>query len=124
MEVVIRNDYIVGLLKNEVEECFGKKVISYGDCCDLSEEIFVKTSFRVNPNTLRRFFGLVKTKYLPSFATLDILSRYCGFISVDHFQSTKQAEKTNGGFDEQHILNYLTDIFKKTTVKGQNDQTF
>lgn len=124
MEVVVRDDHTVDLLKNEVEECFGKKVVSYGECCELSEEILAKTGFRINPNTLRRLFGLVKTNHLPSFATLNILSRYCGFTSIDHFQKTKQTEKTNGRFEEQQILNYLTNIFKKTTVRGQNDQTF
>lgn len=121
---IVRNEQIIDLLKAEVEECYGKKVTSYGDCCQLSEEILTKTSFQVSPNTLRRFFNLVKTKFLPSFATLNILSKYCGFTSIDHFQNTRQTEKTNGTFEEQQILNYLADIFKKTTVKGQNDQTF
>jgi hypothetical protein len=124
MEIVVRNDQLVGLLKNEVEECYGKKVSTYGNCLELSEEIFAKTSFQVNPNTLRRVFGLVKTKYLPSFATLNILSKYCGFTSIGHFKTTLQAEKLNEGICEQHILNFLTDIFRKTAVIGPNDQTF
>ena len=124
MEVVVRNDRLVDLLKHEVQECYGKKVVSYGECLELSEEIFAKTSFQINPNTLRRLFGLVKTNYLPSFATLNILSKYCGFTSIDHFQNTKQTEKINGKISEQHILNYLANIFRKTTIKGPNDQTF
>jgi hypothetical protein len=124
MKIAVMDIDLIRLLKQEVEQCFGKKVMSYGDTDELSREIFSKTSLQISQNTLRRFFGLVKAEYLPSFTTLDILSRYCGFTSLDHFQNTKRAAKTNGVFSEQDILNCLTNMFKKTAVRGPNDQTF
>lgn len=114
------------ILKNEIEETFGKKINSSGDCLLLSEEIYSKISVTVNSNTLRRFFGLVKSHFLPSATTLDILSKYCGFSSFDEFMRLKnnvQGDKTDDYYS-QSILNYLVSVFKNTPVKGYNDKTF
>ena len=78
-------------LKKELEQNFGRKIISYRDCVQLVEDIYQKTESTVNVNTLRRFFGLVKTNYTASRSTLLILSKYCGFNSPDEIE--KYSEK-------------------------------
>jgi hypothetical protein len=113
------------VVMQEVEEVFGRRVSSSRDCIQLSEEIYFRTSFRINPNTLRRFFGLVKADYPPSASTLNILAKYCDFESFDDLLATrKNRNKINGGGNGTGILNYLTVLFKSTAVKEPNDETF
>src|SRR3954447_26003216 len=83
------HNVILSSLKEEIEETFGKKINVSRDCILLSEEVYGKISLTVNPNTLRRLFGLIKSDYSPSYTTLDILSRYCGFASFEEFKRLK-----------------------------------
>src|SRR5687767_12831872 len=91
-----RNEEGVQSLKNEVEAVFGRAITSYRDCILLSEEIYIRTCFKINLNTLRRFFGIVKAEYPPSLATLNIMAKYCGFDSMDEFLTTNTKGKENG----------------------------
>ncbi|RYG33572.1 MAG: hypothetical protein EOO01_33065, partial [Chitinophagaceae bacterium] len=59
----------IAALKKELEKNFGRKIASYRDCVQLVDDIYQKTESTVNVNTVRRFFGLVKTNYNPSPAT-------------------------------------------------------
>lgn len=77
-------------VQQEVEESFGHRVTTSRDCIRLSEEVYYKTSFKINPNTLRRFFGLVKAQYPPSLATLTILANYCGYHSLEEISATRK----------------------------------
>jgi hypothetical protein len=61
------------LIRNEMEHVFGRTIVSSRDCIQLSHDVFQKTRCQLNPNTLRRFFGLVKATYPPSHSTLTIL---------------------------------------------------
>jgi hypothetical protein len=114
-----------GIVSKEVEDIFGRGIRSSRDCILLSEEIFNKTAFKINANTLRRFFGLVKADYPPSESTLNILSRYCGFESFDELLASSKSRK-NGGEDQNAagILNYLISIFRFIPTKDYYDETF
>jgi hypothetical protein len=119
------NPELLSTIKYEVVEAFGRPIITSRDCIQLSEEIYFETSFRINPNTLRRFFGLVKADYPPSVSTLNILSKYCGFDSMDEVVTFKQRPKSNSLYkEEKGFLNYLIALFKSTLVKDTNDETF
>jgi hypothetical protein len=115
---------VVAAVKKEIEQVFGRKIVSSRDCNILSEEVFNKTGYKINANTLRRFFGLVKTLYAPSAGTLQILSAYCGFKSCDELV---QLHKTRHGdaivLKEENILFYLLYPFLNIEVK-ENDETF
>jgi len=111
-------------LIEEVEEVFGRRVSSSRDCIQLSEEIYFRTSFRINPNTLRRFFGLVKADYPPSAGTLGILSKYCGFDTLDDLLASKQARKGLVHSEAKTLLDYLVNLFRTTNVRSMNDETF
>lgn len=91
----------------------------------MSEEVFRKISVNINANTLRRYFGLIKSVTRPSFTTLDILSRFCSFSSFDEFVNRKTTVFKIGDVDyySDSILNYLISLFKNTPVK-QNDRGF
>ena len=115
----------LNLLRHEVEESFGKKIVSSRDCIQLSEEIFHKTSFKVNSNTLRRFYGLVKAEYPPSGSTLNILSKYCGFSSIDEllqYKLNRPASVTQVAAST--VLHFLASVFQQLPLEKKNESTF
>jgi tetratricopeptide (TPR) repeat protein len=113
------------IVKQEVEETFGHRIVTSRDCIHLSEEIYFKTSFRINSNTLRRFFGLVKAQYPPSVSTLNILANYCGYNSVEEISALrKKTVSMDDDSDKRSFLRYLVTIFTATQVKDVNDETF
>ncbi len=115
---------LYSIIKNEAEETFGRRLVTSKDCIQLSEEIYFKTAFRINSNTLRRFFGLVKAEYPPSVSTLNILTRYCGFNSLDEIAGAKKVPENYHQKENRNFLNYLITLFKSTQVKDTNDETF
>ncbi|MES2775226.1 MAG: hypothetical protein V4722_13645 [Bacteroidota bacterium] len=109
----------------EIEHVFGRRVVSSRDCIELSEEIFNKTQHQLNPNTLRRFFNLVKADYPPSQATLNILSKYCGFQSIDDIYRIKNTETIEeGSVNPETVLHFLVSVFRNTEVRDTYDNTF
>ena len=103
-------------LKKELEQNFGRKIISYRDCVQLVEDIYQKTESTVNVNTLRRFFGLVKTTYNPSASTLAIFSKYCGFNSIDDLENISFSPNTDTAINKEEIYHYLLSLFKNISV--------
>src|SRR3954470_20049440 len=112
------------VLMEEIEETFGKRVSTSRDCIQLSEDIYFKTSYTINPNTLRRCFGLVKADYPPSSGTLNILSRYCGFDSVEDLLSLRKAKAKGNVTQVKAVHDYIVGMFKATPVRESNDETF
>ena len=112
------------VIKNEIEFVFGRRVVSSRDCIELSEAIFNRTQHQLNPNTLRRFFGLVKANYAPSQSTLTILSKYCGFNSVEDVYNVKQEKDNPELIEPESLLHYFVSIFEETRVDEYCDRTF
>ncbi len=111
------------LIKQEIENVFGRRIVSSRDCIELSDEIFQRTRVQLNPNTLRRFFGLVKADYPPSYSTLTILSKYCGFQSPDEIKTITKEDREADDKNEG-ILNFLSSLFRNVYVKDAEDHTF
>jgi len=111
-------------LKKELEQNFGRKIISYRDCVQLVEDIYQKTESTVNVNTLRRFFGLVKTNYLASRSTLLILSKYCGFSSPDEIENISEKKEADTNINKDEILHYMVALFRHTTISPGSDNNF
>ncbi len=116
---------VENIIRREIEFMFGRRIVSSRDCIQLSEEIFRITKARLNPNTLRRFFGLVKTTNSPSGSTMQILCNYCGFLSVEDVQNYKGTIKSEADSPEQkNLLNYLVNLFRETPVENERNETF
>jgi hypothetical protein len=116
---------IGNVLRREIEDVFGRKILSSRDCIQLSEEIFEKTHCQLNSNTLRRFFGLVKAAYPPSQYTLLILSKYCGFQSMEEVSKQKtEAPEEQSNIDKEGFLKYLISIISDNTITSYCDKTF
>lgn len=75
-------------LRHQIEEQFGKKIETRGDCETLSDLISEHTGVLLSYNTIRRFFGLDKNKYRTRASTLDALSKYLSYDSFQHFKTS------------------------------------
>lgn len=111
----MKKDLYPGLRK-ELENTFGRKIISYRDCVQLVDDIMQKTGFTVNVNTLRRFFGLVKTDYKASPSTLTILSKYCGFNSIDEIENISIPVHTELSISKEEFFHYIISLFRQLPV--------
>jgi hypothetical protein len=111
-------------LKEDVAGVFGRRILTARDCQQLSDDIFSRISVAINYNTLRRFFGIVRSTYPPSAATLDILARYCGFDSAGDFASYKGKMYRSLNDDEQGMVRFLSAVFRSTPTASINDGTF
>lgn len=78
---------MIDQLKEQIFFKIGKKIVNRGDCEHLSRLIEIETGEYLNYNTLRRFFGIDKKEFKPRPSTLDILSRYIGYHSFEHYGS-------------------------------------
>ena len=112
-------------LRKEVERIYGKKIVAYADCLQLTKEIAQKTGFRINVNTARRFFGVVQATYPPSLTTLEIISQYAGFRSFEHFVESHQplaGSKTE--VPAPYFLDYVSILFEKAAATTAGDPTW
>lgn len=111
-------------LKKELENSFGRKVISSRDCNQMVEDIYQKTGETINANTLRRFFGLVRADYPPSSSTLTILSRYCGFNSPEEIEHLALNDSPATAINKEEVLRYMISLFRHTQVAAQQERIF
>lgn len=111
-------------LKNEVERIYGKRIVTYSDCLILSKEITLRTGFRLNVNTLRRFFGLVQAVYPPSVTTLDILSRFCGFQSFENYRAFQTTQTDVADVPSSSLLHYADVLFSRAAATTYTDPTW
>lgn len=74
-------------LRRAVSKQFGKEVNTSVHCTELSVEI-QKDGILINPQTFRRFFGLIKNSGGFSVYTLDALASYCGHLDYSTYKKT------------------------------------
>lgn len=111
-------------LLREVEKKYGKKVLSYADCLHLSKAIAQQTGFRINVSTLRRSFGLVKAVYPPSPTTKDILAKFIGYNTFEHFCSLQDVEPAQAENGSSLLVHYLEVLFSKASATTYSDPTW
>ena len=110
-------------LKKEVQETFGRRILTSTDCRYLYQDIS-QQHYKISFNTLRRFFYLMHSKHKQSPYTLDILSNYCGFASWDDFITTYQENEFESSSQNNDLMHFLVSNFKYTEVNNANDSTF
>lgn len=111
------------ILLKAVESVFGKKVLSFTECTQLSEAVFKTTGTMLNVSTLRRVFGLVPAKHSPSAHTLHTLARYCGYLSFDELVDSRKERESDPGADIS-LLQYLVLLFEDTVAPHLHDVTY
>jgi hypothetical protein len=113
----MKNDLLPALRK-ELQNSFGRKVLSSRDCLQMVDDIYQKTGYTINTNTLRRFFGLIKTDYNASPSTLAILLKYCGFNSIDELQNiSSTATSSDTIINKEEVHHYLVSLFKNLNTE-------
>jgi len=116
----MKND-LLPALKKELENSFGRKVLSSRDCLQMVDDIYQKTGYTINTNTLRRFFGLVRTNYSASPSTLSILLKYCGFNSLDELEKISHGINTVTAINTEEVHHYLVALFKNLVLEEDNN---
>lgn len=76
---------ILAHLQKNVGKHFGKQISNSTDCDKLAAVLAQKFSVNISSQTLRRFFGLIKSGSKSSHFTLDTLSKFCGFQDFKAF---------------------------------------
>ena len=76
---------MVSILKKKTAEKANFKIKNLGDCIRLSNLILEINDEFISYNTLRRFYGIVKSPKKTSTKTLDILSRFNDYSDYGHF---------------------------------------
>ncbi len=92
---MIKELIIVTHLQKNVKQMFGKHITTATDCEVLANLISQKCNTNISSQTLRRFFGLIKSASASSKFTLDLLSKFCGFLDFkdfSHSYSTTELE--------------------------------
>ena len=76
---------VVNQLRKNIEKQFGKHIKTATDCDNLASIVIRDCKTNISSQTLRRFFGLIKTTSESSHFTLDLLSQYCGYSNFKEF---------------------------------------
>ena len=76
---------IVHQLRLQVIRTFGKQINTATDCISLATLLAQKFNTNISPQTLRRFFGLIKSASASSQFTLNLLSKFCGYEDFKDF---------------------------------------
>lgn len=74
-------------LRIDIESALGKTIDTPKDFDVLKEQILVRTGETVSASTLKRVWGYLSSDSEPGLHTLNILSRFLGYISWKHFLS-------------------------------------
>lgn len=77
----------------------------------------------MNANTLRRFFGLVKSQYNPSPSTLTILLKYCGYNSLEELSSVRKPTEKTEVLTEESVLHFLSTVFRNLPMQDGHNLT-
>lgn len=114
------DDYVLSQLKISVERQFGRTPITKSDMELLSTDIYHKTKHLVSYNTLRRFYGTVKSTKTSS-AILDFFAQYCGFDSFHAFEISNLPDLNfkiwNKLSESDELDDYLLAEIKKNALK-------
>lgn len=118
-------DFVV-LLKDEIVSKFGRPIKTSRDCHLLSQDIYERVAEPISANTLRRLFGLVRTQFQSSGNTVNILCRYCGFMSIEELVAHRQRRDGNDDAnpDGEAMLYYLISLFREVPTGSYDNETF
>lgn len=98
------------VVKSVIEKKFGQPVKYSRDCEALAADVSEKCKCKISGTTIRRIFGVVKTKQTPREYTLDLLAQYAGYSDYDNLISS--LNKTNHD-DENNITEVISEKIKK-----------
>lgn len=97
------------LIKKDLLIKIGKKVLYGKDCVRLAEQIHEKTNRQISSSTIKRFFGLISTRFNPSKYTLDTFAVFLGFINWKNYRESYKGstDKANGDLSWETLQKQL-----------------
>ena len=101
---------MIPILKTSTQKKAGFKIDNYNSSRRLSEIICIETGISLSYNTLRRFFGIVKS-VKPSNHTLDTLALFNGFLNYTDF--TRNFDLKNRWEQEFKLASLMQDSEKE-----------
>ncbi len=104
---MIKNDSPeVTVLKRSVEKRFGNRVATSADFDLLSDSVLKCVGEGLSASTLKRLWGYVNLNPKPRLSTLDILSRYLGFMDFNAFcEDLVKSNTISSGFFNSVAIN-------------------
>lgn len=100
------------LLKSEIQQVFGHKIVYAKDCIALADTIKAKTGRSIGGTTLRRLFGLVHAVNKPSVYILDTLAIYIGYSDFNLFTNANAIKTDFKAFTTNAIADYTNGTLK------------
>lgn len=108
------------ILKQTVEQTFGRPVGAPTDFDALSSQIRSTTNRTLGVSTLKRLWGYVASPHTPSYTTLSILAQYAGFHDWHSFCALSQ-DLSDSGFSKEGII-IAADLEIGTTICAEWDE--
>ena len=84
------------ILKSAVLATTGFTTITPCDCKVISAKIFNLTKQNVSETTIKRIYGFAYSKFNPSLFTINVLAKYCGYNSWEHFCLVQEESVVKG----------------------------
>jgi hypothetical protein len=81
------------VLKAQILEACGIKILCIADCREISMQIFNKDKNYLSETTIQRFLGLIDSTDLPSPFVLDSLAKFAGYTGWDQFKKNSCDKK-------------------------------
>ncbi len=86
---------IYNLLKKDIQNKIGKEILYGKDCVHLCNLIYRDTRRQISSSTIKRFFGLIKSRFSPSKYTLETLVLFLGFKDWNDYLNCYDESKYN-----------------------------
>jgi hypothetical protein len=99
------------IVKGLIEDKFGHPIKYSRDCEALAADVSEKCKCKISATTIRRVFGVVKTKQTPREYTLDLLAQYAGYSDYEKLiTSLNRVEYT----EDNSITEVISEKIKKS----------
>lgn len=97
---MIRETGTIYHLQKSVMKHFGKRISTATDCEQLADELLQKFNANISAQTLRRFFGLIRSTSASGIYTLNLLSKYCNTADFQSFNKLYENSELEAFFGE------------------------
>lgn len=84
---------IYNMLKKDIQNKIGREVLYGKDCNKLSAQVYEETQRQISSSTIKRFFGIIKSRFNTSKYTLDTFAIFLGFKDWHHYLNSYDESK-------------------------------
>lgn len=115
---------IYNMLKKDIQNKIGREVLYGKDCNKLSALIFEETQRQISSSTIKRFFGIIKSRFNTSKYTLDTFAIFLGFIDWHNYlNSYDQSKYSIPNVNTWNLLKTRTQIVTNISLSSLKEKT-